>query len=119
MLTYQMIGLADQNGRKYECEYGTYSQEDGFMFNENIDAVIADKGWRGLIDILFHKDMWKLAKDEPKKMTLKDIEKELGYRVKIVDPEPDKPEVSSAKKKETNDVVDMFNRLFGINLRDE
>ena len=58
-------------------------------------------------------------KPKPKEMTLEDIEKELGYRVQIVDPEPDKEEVSQDKKEEVNELVDLFNRLFGIDFRDE
>lgn len=30
MFCYQMVALADQNGKTYECEYGTYSKENGF-----------------------------------------------------------------------------------------
>lgn len=121
MLTYQIVGLADNNSRKYECKYGTYSKEDGFIFNESIGELVETIGWRGIINMLFHEDMWKLVqeKPKPKEMTLEDIEKELGYRVQIVDPEPDKEEVSQDKKEEVNELVDLFNRLFGIDFRDE
>ena len=54
MLTYQIVGLADDNGRKYECKYGTYSKEDGFIFNEDIGELVETIGWRGIINILFH-----------------------------------------------------------------
>ena len=121
MLTYQVVGLADENGRKYECKYGTYSKEDGFIFNESIGELVETIGWRGIINMLFHEDMWKLVKEKPKpkEMTLEDIERELGYRVQIVDPEPDKEEVSQDKKEEVNELVDLFNRLFGIDFRDK
>ena len=31
MFCYQMVALADQNGKTYECEYGTYNKENGFQ----------------------------------------------------------------------------------------
>lgn len=77
MYTYQMVGVADQNGRTYECKYGTYSKEKGFVFPyEYIDISFVNK--------LFHEDLWSL-KVEPKKMTLSEVEKELGYPVEITD----------------------------------
>ena len=119
MLTYQIVGLADDNGRKYECKYGTYSKEDGFIFNEDIGELVETIGWRGIINMLFHEDMWKLVKEapKPKEMTLEDVERELGYRVQIVDPEPDKPEVSEEKKEETDALIDLFSDIFGIRFR--
>ena len=48
-------------------------------------------------------------------MTLDEVEKELGYRVRIVDPQPNE-ELSEKDKKEVNETVDMFGRLFGIKL---
>lgn len=124
MFTYQMVGVADQNDKKYECKYGTYTHKDGFVFNESIGELVETIGWRGIVNMLFHENLWKLSVEEPKpikpkEMTLEDIEKELGYRVQIVDPEPDKEEVSQDKKEEVNELVDLFNRLFGIDFRDE
>ena len=46
-------------------------------------------------------------------MTLQEIEKELGYKVQIVDPEPEKKKVSSERKKEVDDTIDFFFFLFG------
>ena len=77
MYTYQMVGVADQNGRTYECEYGTYSKDTGFVF-----PYVSVNSY--LIDKLFHEDLWSL-KVEPKKMTLSEIEKALGYPVEITD----------------------------------
>ena len=45
-----------------------------------------------------------------------ELEKELGYRVQIVDPEPDKKEVSEDRKKEVDDTINVFRRMFGIEL---
>ena len=112
MYTYQMIGVADENGKTYECKYGTYSKEKGFEFGDEY----LNKKCKVLafINLLFHEDIWKL-KPEVKKMSLQDIEKELGYRVQIIDPEiGTKKEVSPERKKQVDDTVKFFNSLFGM-----
>lgn len=114
MYTYQMVGVADQNGKTYECKYGTYSKEKGFEFYDDV----LDKKCKVLafINLLFHEDIWKLKKEPtPKKMSLQDIERELGYRIQIVDPEMgSKKEISPERKKEVDDTVDFFKRFFGL-----
>lgn len=119
MYTYQMVGLADENGREYESKYGTYSKTDGFRFNDDIYNVVKDLGWRGFINILFHDDLWKLKKEPAKEMSLQDIERELGYRVIITDPEPDKEKVSEEKRDEIDDYIDMLGRFLGINFKED
>ena len=116
MYTYQMIGLADENGKTYECEYGTYSKESRFIFNDRAGEVFERDGYRELFDILVHEDLWKLKQEPIKKMTLAELEKELGYRVQIVDPEPEKKEVSEDKRKDVDNTIDVFRRMFGIEL---
>lgn len=115
MHTYEMVALADENGREYESLYGTYSKEDGFRFNESVVPIVEDKGYRELVNILFHENLWKLKKEPVKEMTLQELERELGYRVKIVDPEPKKKDVSPERKKQVNDTIDLFRRYFGVN----
>lgn len=115
MHTYEMVALADENGREYESLYGTYSKEDGFKFNESVEPIVEDKGYRELVNILFHENLWKLKKEPIKEMTLQELERELGYRVKIVDPEPKKKEVSPERKKQVDDTIDLFRRYFGVN----
>lgn len=108
-----MIGVADDNGKTYESKYGTYSKEKGFEF---VDFPEEECKQIAFINLLFHEDLWKLKKEpEPKKMSLQDIERELGYRVRIVDPEmgTDK-KVSPERKKEVDDSIDFLKRLFGI-----
>lgn len=118
MYTYQMVGLADENGRTYECKYGTYDRENGFKFNEVLTPLIKDEGWRVFINTLFHDDMWKLKQDPIREMSLQDIERELGYRVQIVDPKPDK-KISKKKKKEIDDTVRFFRDYLGVDLNPE
>ena len=113
MYTYQMVGLADDNGRTYECKYGTYSKEDGFKFNESINPIVKN-GWRNLVNVLFHEDLWKLKKEPIKEMTLQEIEKELGYRVAIKDPEPKAKVVSEERKEEVEETINFLKRWFGL-----
>jgi hypothetical protein len=107
-----MVGLADENGKTYECNYGTYNKDEGFIFNRNVREVTENGGWRKFISMLFHDDMWKLQQDI-KKMTLEDVEKALGYKVQIVDPEPKNEPISQKSKDEVDDIVDFWKRLFG------
>ena len=115
MVTYRMIGVADDNGKTYECKYGTYNKKDGFVFT---NPPTEECKWTALINALFHEDIWKLKKDSVKRMSLQDIEKELGYRVLIIDPEPEK-KLSEKEKKKIEDAIDFFNRLFGTNMKIE
>lgn len=87
--SYQMIGIADENGRTYESKYGTYSKKDGFRLSVLSKSMVEEE----LLDNLFHEDCWALKK-EVKKMTKEEIEKALGYEIEIED---------SAKKNETHE----------------
>lgn len=99
MMTYEMVGVADQNGKTYESKYGTYSKEKGFH-------VCCSKGADDLVNALFHENCWSL-KQEVKQMTKEDIEKELGYKIKIV---PDKNEKSN-KTDNISDIDHFFDVL--------
>lgn len=97
MYTYQMVGLADQNGRTYSSKYGIYSKEKGFIikpqyisFSKDIEPDKILFSYQELINGLFHDDCWKLKveKTKPKMMTKEEIEKELGYEIEICDSEP-------------------------------
>lgn len=117
MVTYQMVGVADQNGRTYKCEYGKYNKNDGFIFNNR--GLVTDV--ETLMWIFFHEDMWKLDEPERKKMSIADIEKELGYRVQITDPEYNKPteekkDLTKKQKDEIDSLVDLFHRMFDIEI---
>lgn len=130
MYTYEMVGVADQNNRTYCSPYGTYSKADGFKINSDVfsneDYKATEVDQRilieALINDLFHDDLWKIVKEpEPKKMTLADIEKELGYRVQITDPEYNKPaeekkDLTKEQREEINDLVDLFKRIFDIDI---
>ena len=126
MYTYQMVGLADSNDRTYECRFGTYNKEDGFKFNKRYQEMLNDSQYLGkvesIINGLFQGNIWILVKEpEPKKMTLADIEKELGYRIQVVDPELDKPtdkkkELTEEEKEDIDETIQFFKDLFGIKI---
>ena len=82
MVTYRMIGVADEYGRTYECKYGTYNKKDGFVFT---NPPTEECQWTALINALFHEDIWKLKKEPIKKITLEEIEKKLGCKIVIID----------------------------------
>ena len=121
MYTYEMYGVACNNSKTYESKYGTFNREDGFIFDPEIVKSVTNDGTglalSSLVEDLCESDLWKIKKEEPRKMTLQDLEKELGYRVQIIDPEPDKKKVSPERKKEIDDTIDMFERLFGMNFK--
>lgn len=77
MYTYEMIGIADENGRTYTSKYGSYSKETGFVLKD------CSKSVNQLVNDLFHENCWSL--DKPViTMTKEEIEKELGYKINIV-----------------------------------
>ena len=128
MYTYEMVGVADQNSRTYKSIYGTYNKEDGFkVADEWKEFLVSDDCEESIYNIetlihnLFHDDVWQIVKEEPRKMTLAEIEKELGYRVQIADPEIDKAadkkkELSEKRKKEIDDEIKWWRDYLGITL---
>jgi len=86
MYTYEIVGLADENGKTYESKYGIYNKEKGFRFYRSVISNQTDRGVENIINNLFHEDCWKLKVEKPakKKMTKEEIEKALGYEIDIV-----------------------------------
>ena len=81
MHSYEMIATADENGRTYISNYGTYSKENGFDLRPTRINNMYDV--EELLNKLLHEDCWRLKTDK-KKMTKADIEKALGYEIDIV-----------------------------------
>ncbi len=81
MHLYEMIGVADENGKTYISPYGTYNKEDGFDLRPV--SFRNYHNFEQLLNTLVHEDCWKLRVDK-KKMTKADIEKELGYEIDII-----------------------------------
>lgn len=124
MYTYEMVGVADQNNKTYKSVYGTYNKEDGFkVADEWKEFLVSDDSEESIYNIetlihnLFHENVWQIVKDEPRKMTLAEIEKELGYRIQIADPEiNDKKELTDKQKKDIDDTIDFFKKLFNVQI---
>lgn len=106
MMSYEMIGVSDQNDRTYESKYGTYSKKTGFVLSDLSKSMIKEE----LLDNLFHENCWSL-KQETKKMTKEEIEKELGYKIEII---PDSSIKSINRKDNTSlfikELYDMFEK---------
>lgn len=114
MHTYQMIAVADENGKTYTSKYGLYNKQNGFVLS-NLSSSMTKED---LLNGLFHEDCWSLKVDT-KKMTKDQIEKELGYKIEIID-EPknnDKSEKIEDKNKSTinsqlDDLIKAFDDVF-------
>lgn len=84
MYTYEMVKLADEDGKTYTCGDSPnsfkYSKEKGFYTDNNpgCGEVMFVKG--GLSNFV-HIDKWEELK--PKEMSLYAIEKVLGYPVRV------------------------------------
>ena len=110
MRTYEMIGVADDNTRTYESEYGTYSKTEGFKLSSYAEELPKEK----LLYSLFHDACWVLRKDVPKRkrMTQKQIEDELGYLIEIDDGE----EENRSSDEDIKDYHTELDKLFKIML---
>lgn len=117
MYTYQMVGLADQNGRTYVSKYGTYNKEDGFVikpqyihFSKEAEPNKILFSYQELINGLFHDNCWslKVEKPIPRKMTKEEIEKELGYEIDICMKKEDEDSLCDAYKDSMDDVLKSF-----------
>lgn len=106
----EMIALADENGKNYVSEYGSYSKDSGFKFNyKGLDEnFVNDK----LFNEIVHNNCWQLKK-EKKNMTKEEIEKALGYEIEIVGNEP-KNEKEELNNLEQQLYEQLVNILFGI-----
>lgn len=106
MMAYEVVGLCEDNDRTYESVLGTYSKKTGFILSDSAYGLNRDI----LADRLFQLNDWHLKKEEPKrkKMTIEEIEKELGYKIEIANKSSSekneiKNEKSTKNKKEEYD----------------
>lgn len=81
MKTYEMVAIADKNKKTYITGSMRYNFRLGFH-DENGDDWDA-KAWsgKGGLSDFIHNDEWKEVIKT--KMTLREIEKELGYEIEI------------------------------------
>jgi len=112
MRTYEMVGVADDNTRTYESEYGSYNKAEGFKLNSYAEELPKEK----LLYDFFHNACWVLRKDVPKrkKMTQKEIEEELGYLIEIDDGEEENKSPDKDMQNYASDLNDLLRIIFGL-----
>lgn len=81
MKTYEMVALADKNGKTYQTGDMLYNFSKGFHDDDGEEWGANAFLHRGL-QYFIHMDEWKEV--NIKEMTLLELETKLGYRVKIV-----------------------------------
>ncbi len=81
MKTLNMMNEAEKTGKTYIAKDMRYSVEKGF-FDSNGKPWAAN-AFKDINDIM-NVSGWKLLGTDIKKMTLKEIEDKLGYRVELV-----------------------------------
>ena len=81
MRTLNMMNEAERTGKTYIAKDMRYSVEKGF-FDSN-GKPWAASAFKDINDIM-NVGGWKLLETVIKKMTLKEIEDKLGYRVELV-----------------------------------
>ena len=116
MHTYQMIAVADENGKTYTSKYGLYNKQNGFVLS-NLSSSMTKED---LLNGLFHEDCWSLKVDT-KKMTKDQIEKELGYKIEIIDEPKNNAKSEKAENKTIDslldDLTEAYNDVFYRNKR--
>ena len=100
MMTYEVVGLCEDNSRTYVSSIGSYSKETGFVLSDSMDRL--DKNT--LADHLFQVNDWHLKREEEKRkpMTISEIEEALGYKIEIQDT---KEEKAQGRKRKTNEEI--------------
>ena len=80
MTTFEMMKDAEKTGRTYITEDLRFSMKNGF--HNNYGKPWSANAFSELNDVL-KLDDWELL-DEVKRMTLKEIEEKLGYKIELV-----------------------------------
>lgn len=70
MTGLNMIAMADENGKTYECKYGTYNKEKGFTIDTN--ALFTIGKTLDIVNKMLHEDIWTVKK-EVVNVTLEDV----------------------------------------------
>lgn len=84
LTTYQMVTLADVNGKTYGTGDMYYSKETGFVDKAGVVwDLCAFESYSNPFSEFIHLSGWKEVSE--KEMTKEEIEKKLGYKIKIVD----------------------------------
>lgn len=82
MKTYEVVAIANYNGKTYRTGDMYYNRENGFHESNGKEwDVMAWQGRGGLNDFI-NEEGWKVC--ELKKMTIEEIEEILGCKIEII-----------------------------------
>lgn len=82
MNTCEMVVLADNNGKTYINNGVKYNKIKGFHTKKGTVSNIEYEDDFDFLNTFCHDPFWEEVK--PKEMTVEDIEKILGYSIKII-----------------------------------
>lgn len=82
MTTYEMVALADKNGKIYKNEDLRYSREKGFYNKNGKKALVMYEMETEQLNVFLHDSNWNEIK--PRKITIEEIEMILGYPIEII-----------------------------------
>ena len=88
MKTYEMVALAESDGKTYKCDDMYYNRIKGFHdkyfepWSAGAYSDYYDNEGRTKLHAFIMEDKWEIY--DAKRMTKKEIEKELGYKIEIV-----------------------------------
>lgn len=83
MKTHEMVALAEKDGKTYKSRDMFYNKEQGFHNKDNDEWPVSAWNIKNGLKRFVLNDGWEVV--EPKKMTIEDIKKELGYDFEIID----------------------------------
>lgn len=82
MTTYEMVALADKNRKTYVNGKLRYNKEKGFHDERGNTSTLEYEYEVDQLNAFIHDFDWEELK--PKKMTIEEIEKTLGYSIEII-----------------------------------
>ena len=94
MNALDMIKYAKEDNIPYESSFGVYNPDKGFEINEYGEKCFKSDPNKFLTMLLNDETVWH-PQPETKKMTLEDIEKELGYKVELINKPVKKVEIKN------------------------
>lgn len=98
MKTVDMMKYANDEDMSYESSFGVYLPDEGFVINEYGKKCFDDDANLFLHMLLEDDTIWHPQPEQPKTMTLEEIEKELGYKIKLDNGNTEKTVIKDDKK---------------------
>jgi hypothetical protein len=82
MKTYEMVALADKDGKTYQSGEMYYQKDKGFHDEFGREWEASAYNCENGLSRFIHEDEWELV--AKRKMTIQEIEDILGYNIEIV-----------------------------------